>query len=309
MPERLVYCEHGNQFDPANAIADYGDPLDTPLGHHIVTDVMRGVLPAEPPAADRASGLDDIGKVYPLVAIPEYLAGRFFYDLLEQIVRWVLIPIALGYLVLRIVTYAGAGASSWRWDGEGIQRLLIEIGYDAALLLAAVVIAFIVIRRQPSGFLSSTAERLPGLHQSDGALNELSGLLASNRRLPMGGPLTGREISVFVSGHTHAPSLDEIERSPGDRVAIVNSGCWLRQLRPVPARFRGPAVFASTYVLTHVRIRQERSGMTVELWEHPRAASQHLGRAERLATIGRLPSQPSPNAAPRVIARRAIPSP
>jgi UDP-2,3-diacylglucosamine pyrophosphatase LpxH len=29
-PDRVVYCEHGNQFDPANAIAAYDDPLDTP---------------------------------------------------------------------------------------------------------------------------------------------------------------------------------------------------------------------------------------------------------------------------------------
>ena len=40
-PEQVVYCEHGNEFDPTNAIHDYEDPLDTPLGHHIVTDVVR----------------------------------------------------------------------------------------------------------------------------------------------------------------------------------------------------------------------------------------------------------------------------
>ena len=37
----IVYCEHGNQFDPANIIKDYEDPLDTPLGDHIVTDLIR----------------------------------------------------------------------------------------------------------------------------------------------------------------------------------------------------------------------------------------------------------------------------
>jgi UDP-2,3-diacylglucosamine pyrophosphatase LpxH len=31
-PDRTIYCEHGNQFDPTNAIADYNDPRDTPLG-------------------------------------------------------------------------------------------------------------------------------------------------------------------------------------------------------------------------------------------------------------------------------------
>lgn len=42
---RTIYCEHGNQFDPANTIEDYGDPLDTPLGHHVVTDFTRRAAP------------------------------------------------------------------------------------------------------------------------------------------------------------------------------------------------------------------------------------------------------------------------
>jgi hypothetical protein len=41
LPEQVVYCEHGNQFDPANAIADYANPLDTPVGAHVVTEMIR----------------------------------------------------------------------------------------------------------------------------------------------------------------------------------------------------------------------------------------------------------------------------
>ena len=36
----VVYCEHGNQFDSTNTIRDYDDPLDTPLGEHVVTDFL-----------------------------------------------------------------------------------------------------------------------------------------------------------------------------------------------------------------------------------------------------------------------------
>ena len=32
---RIIYCEHGNQLDPANAVENYHDRLDTPLGHHV----------------------------------------------------------------------------------------------------------------------------------------------------------------------------------------------------------------------------------------------------------------------------------
>jgi UDP-2,3-diacylglucosamine pyrophosphatase LpxH len=44
---RIIYCEHGNQFDPANTVEDYSDLLDTPLGHHVVTDFTRRLRPLE----------------------------------------------------------------------------------------------------------------------------------------------------------------------------------------------------------------------------------------------------------------------
>ena len=40
------------------------------------------------------------------------------------------------------------------------------------------------------------------------------------------------EIRVFVSGHTPAPALTRWERPDGRPTAIVNSGCWRRQLQP-----------------------------------------------------------------------------
>ena len=43
---RVIYCEHGNQFDPANTVEDYHDPLDTPLGHHVVMDFTRRIAPS-----------------------------------------------------------------------------------------------------------------------------------------------------------------------------------------------------------------------------------------------------------------------
>ena len=36
---------HGNQFDTENSVGDYHDPLDTPLGHHVVMDGTRRIAP------------------------------------------------------------------------------------------------------------------------------------------------------------------------------------------------------------------------------------------------------------------------
>jgi hypothetical protein len=101
-------------------------------------------------------------------------------------------------------------------------------------------------------------------------------------------------MDVFVSGHTHLPSLFELERSNGERRRVaVNSGCWLRQLQPVSPRLKGPPVFVSKFVLTHVRVYVKDSSLHVELWDHPKPAEQHLTRTERLLSWNRRPPQPS----------------
>src|SRR5262249_60653739 len=43
LPQQLIYCEHGNQFDPANTLVDYANPLDTPVGAHIMTELVRPI--------------------------------------------------------------------------------------------------------------------------------------------------------------------------------------------------------------------------------------------------------------------------
>src|ERR687894_2188487 len=101
--QRVVYCEHGNQFDPANTVEDYGDPLDTPLGHHVVTDFTRRVAPFG--EVRPGLNLSEIKNVYPLVAIPEWIASRYFYDALGTLAAYLLLPLLVAYVVYRVVAY------------------------------------------------------------------------------------------------------------------------------------------------------------------------------------------------------------
>jgi hypothetical protein len=41
----LVYSEHGNDYDGVNTIGDYRNPAITPLGSHIVTDLVNYLEP------------------------------------------------------------------------------------------------------------------------------------------------------------------------------------------------------------------------------------------------------------------------
>src|SRR5918997_4551711 len=100
---KIVYCEHGNQLDPANIVEDYGDPLDTPLGHHVVTDFTRRIAPF----GEVARGLDlsEIKSVYPLVAIPQWIASRYFYNFVGSMAAYLLLPLLVAYVVYRVVAY------------------------------------------------------------------------------------------------------------------------------------------------------------------------------------------------------------
>jgi hypothetical protein len=121
---------------------------------------------------------------------------------------------------------------------------------------------------------------------------------------PLAGPAPA-EVSIFVSGHTHAPSLTHFDTPTGNEGVMVNSGCWLRQLQPARALLGLPPVFVSRFVQTHVRVYRGSSAIQVELWEHPRPAPQRLRVVERLAVVGRLPAEPD-DASPHVRADASV---
>src|SRR5918997_5013367 len=100
---RIVYCEHGNQFDPANTVEDYGDPLDTPLGHHVVMDFTRRIAPFG--EVRPGLNLSEINNVYPLVEIPRWVASRYFYDAVGTLAAYLLLPLVLVYVLYRGIAY------------------------------------------------------------------------------------------------------------------------------------------------------------------------------------------------------------
>lgn len=318
-PGRLVYCEHGNQFDPANTIRDYEDPLDTPFGDHIVTDVVKKISPAGLVGGNL--DLRDVGMVYPVVTIPEWVASRVFYDLLRRVAAYLLLPLLVGYALYRIVAYLIAVSpdgdqtvSFWESYGtlSGVQAVFGEVAWDALLLVSVLVLFFLAVRRAASRAISSVTAGMPGegrdTTQAASPTDKIEALLSSGEHPPQRRDLPGREVDVFVSGHTHAPALSRLSGGSGNGTVVINSGCWLRQLRPVAAHLGQPPVYVSEFVQTHVRIFLEGDRVHAELWEHPKPASRHLRVAERLAILGRLPALPAVEEKPRVSARAELPA-
>jgi UDP-2,3-diacylglucosamine pyrophosphatase LpxH len=297
---RLIYCEHGNQLDAANTVEDYSDRLDTPLGHHVVMDFTRRVAPY----GEVSPGLDlaEIKMVYPLVAIPGWVAGRYFYDLVGKVATYLLLPLLVAYALYRVATYLLLFPGGL----PQVDELFLDIGIFGLFTVVLFAVFFLVVRHavrhtvnamSPAG----TRPKTPRPSPAEASRAKVREILAGEARPPMSPSLDPSTVDVFVSGHTHLPSLEEVRSPDGRRRVAVNSGCYLRQLHPVRPHLKGPPVFVSRFVLTHARVSAEDGALRVELWEQPKPARQRLGRIERLLSYGRRPPQPAPDAAPRVL--------
>ncbi|MCA1719460.1 MAG: metallophosphoesterase [Actinobacteria bacterium] len=309
---RVVYCEHGNQFDPANTVEDYGDALDTPLGHHVVTDFTRRVAPFG--EVSRGLDLSEIKNVYPLVEIPRWVASRYFYDAVGLVAAYLLLPLLVVYAVYRGIAYllAVTGGVPVRFfqsyqELPRVHEFFLDIGLFGLVILIIFAIFFLAVRREVRHVSRAVSlKQKPRYSPAASSKEKVRSVLRGETTPPMLPSARPEEIGVFVSGHTHLPSLDEVEKPDGGRVVMVNSGCWLRQLQPVAPRLKGPPVFVSKFVLTHVRVYVQGSSLRVELWEQPKPAEQRLTRIERLLSWSRRPPQPPADSKPRLQAASTL---
>lgn len=307
---RVVYCEHGNQLDPVNTVEDYSDRLDTPLGHHVVMDFTRRVAPF----GEVSPGLDlsEIKMVYPLAAIPAWVAGRYFYDLAGKVTAYLLLPLLLLYALYRASAYLisrSQGTGFFGSSGElpRVHELFLDVVIFGLIIVALFAVFFVVIRHLVRRTLAAMAPQTGGPRRSpaEASVEKVEEILRAEARPPMSPSLDPSTVDVFVSGHTHLPSMKELSDGTRRRVA-VNSGCFLRQLQPVRPHLKGPPIFVSRFVLTHVRVGVNEGALRIELWEQPKPAGQSLSRLELLLSGGRRPPQPPPDAEPRLRASAVL---
>jgi len=304
-PDRLIFSEHGNQLDESNARKDYDDPSESPLGDHVVTDLIRPISPRA--HLTRGIPLRDLSNVHPLALVPEWLAGRLFYLLLGRVVTYVLLPLLATVAVAYALVYVVATARGEIPDAAVVDAVFATIGLLVAVLLVAFVLAFAVLRRLLHRSIEFIAPHLAGINEEMASLERVQQLKDLNALLPNRSDVTYRDLDVFVWGHSHAPSLTLVEHRQDDIGIAASCGCWLRQLHPIRAHFGAPPVFLSRFVLTHVRVVRSPNGLRAELWEHVRHANQRLMWIERLAVLGRLSPMTDP-VGPRVMSTATIPA-
>jgi UDP-2,3-diacylglucosamine pyrophosphatase LpxH len=296
----LVYCEHGNDYDGVNTIGDYRNPAVTPLGAHIVTDLVNYLEPLGRHAAtDAPTSIADIDNIHPLGMIPWWLLSTYFYRQIRRLVKYVVLPGVALYLIFHLLPlYLFIDEFSGGLFGRGYQRLpslefvltALFIAGDSSLLLLLIV--SLLVR-----YDFARTRRRYGLQDPDDIFRRgarhyrrTCEALVCGALRPAHWPAeeSWAGADLFVYGHTHTQALSQVV-CEGTRRAFANTGTWTRKVISVRAHLRLPPVFYPLYELNYVTVRRVGAAIEVELWEWPKSLNYRLPWTERLATIGRRP--------------------
>jgi Calcineurin-like phosphoesterase len=285
--ETVVMAEHGDALDRWNRRTDPFDPLDVPIGDHVVNEFVNRLEAASGRYPQLA--LDEVDNVRPGLLVPWWLVSNFFYKFMGRALRDFALPLVLLTIALNLAVGLLVG---------DLGRIAY-LGNRAVRWVSSFVLTNLFLLALLSTFLGRSFRRAAaayGLPTPDEATEEAQVPPADLPEL-----LERRDpgASVLLTGHTHEPGIVQL---PGGRVA-VDGGCWVRALVPVRTWLSLPPVFVPTYPVNWVDIQATAEGVAVELWERRLATSRRPSRIERL--VARRPL-PSADAAPARVVVRAV---
>ena len=312
----LIYCEHGNDYDGVNTIGDYRNPAITPLGTHIVTDMVNYLEPLGRHAATEApTSIADIDNIHPLGLIPWWFLSNYFYQQVRRVTKYILLPLALIYLIFHLVPlyllydqFSGTFIANGL-PGLEIMLLSLFIMFDSSVLILALItllVRFDFARmRRRYGLRDPDEIFRRGARHYRRTCEELVRGELRPVHWPAEEPWSGADL--FVYGHTHSPDLTAIDVD-GVQRAFVNTGTWTRKVIRIATNLKLPPVFVPTYQLSYVTVDRATNGITVRLWERPKSLTYRLPWTERLATLGRQrpPLRPV-DTTPRVVHELTLP--
>jgi lysylphosphatidylglycerol synthetase-like protein (DUF2156 family)/UDP-2,3-diacylglucosamine pyrophosphatase LpxH len=216
--QRRVRVEHGQQFDRQFASTDPRNPNDTPLGEHVITEMLPALADEGRPWLAGATELDDP------VAFPEFVASRVTYRRLVRHAWWLLVPFVLALLlkvplVYSIVNRAGQRDAAWLARRAGLIGLAVLA--DALIVGGGLYFA----ARRVWATAADMGFGARGTRRNDAPRAEARSLVP-------------RGYTALVTGHTNLPELTVM----GDAF-YANTGSSGDVVSERQARFGLPPVY------------------------------------------------------------------
>jgi UDP-2,3-diacylglucosamine pyrophosphatase LpxH len=260
---RKVRVEHGHQLDPYNCFCDARNPLDTPIGHHVVREVIPRIEFLGRGWVDGAHEMADPTD------FPSFIGSRLVYRKLGRRLWW-LIAIPLVILIgIRIPEFT-AFRSRYPDTDVWVHRAEI-LGYGAVadLLVLAAVIGILARRAWLS--ISALALDERGYGQNHAARQRAVDLVADG-------------YYGFISGHTHHPELAATANG-----FYANSGSCTSVVEGIGGRYGLPPAYVRNQQICWVELTGTQVDLVSARVELPGAS-----RMERFVAHGRNPHADTP---------------
>lgn len=256
---RKVRIEHGHQLDPANRFDDPRNPAETPLGHHVVQDLLPI---AKRPGADWLNGINQLSDPAEAAA---FVASRLLYRRVSRTLGLLLIP--FGVAIAVALVQAGARLSGRSSLAVTLRPYTLTFLFAGVGLLLAVgfgTVFWAVSLRRPLAVFEG---------------GDLSGGAEPSNDAPrsMARKLVGDGYAGLITGHTHEPELVDL----GDGF-YANTGCGGAVVERREGRFGLPPAFALARHMSWVEL-EAGSDLHTRL-VHARQDLPTTTTLERLAT-------------------------
>jgi lysylphosphatidylglycerol synthetase-like protein (DUF2156 family)/UDP-2,3-diacylglucosamine pyrophosphatase LpxH len=226
---QLVRVMHGHQFDQYNAFDDPRSPVDTPLGHHVV----RQVLP-------KLASRDQPGSLLEGVRWcngdpSSFLGSRLLYRMVAGWLWWLAVPFAAA-LVLRFMSFA-----------PGVKPLLSHHAVRWLVWFGILVVAITVVAAVTGIATMLRVNRA----LADASVSERGDAATHNATVRAeAARLISEGHAGLITGHTHEPEISQV--GPG---FYANTGCATEVVRARKARFGLPAPFLAVRRLSMIELQ------------------------------------------------------
>lgn len=270
-----VRVEHGHRLDPANAFVDPRSPAETPLGHHVATEVVPML-----PGRGHGEILEGVESLADPSGFLAFVGSRLAYRTLGRRLGWFLLPLAAVVVLrvpgaLRVLGDRGLGA----WAHRG---LLVAAGVLGEL--AVVGGSLVLLARRTWATVGTLAIRDRGGDQNDAPRAEAVRLAAAGYH-------------GLVTGHSHHPELGPVSGG-----FYANCGCCCRVVDAVPARFGLPPPYLAHRQLSwveleagaelHVRLLHSQTQLPGSTWVERAAARRSGEDASGPTVVASIPGGP-----------------
>jgi len=270
---RLVRVMHGHQFDQYNAFDDPRSPVDTPLGHHVVRQVLPKLA-----ARDRPGSLLE-GVRWCNGDPSAFLGSRLLYRMVAGWLWWLAVPFAAA-LVLRFMSFA-----------SGVKPLLSHHAVRWLVWFGILVVAIAVVAAVTGIATMLRVNRA----LADASVSERGDATTHNATVRAeAARLITEGYAGLITGHTHEPEISQA--GPG---FYANTGCATEVVRARKARFGLPTPFLAVRRLSMVELRAGAVlSVSLSVAERPVGQPSFLerlvlaperARPRTLEVVGRLP--------------------